>query len=955
MKVPPKSRWTIAASSGEPRLAIDDRYATAWISDPAKTAWLEIDLGRVTPLAGLEVYWGDQYAKAHAFESSRDGKAWTHLCRTRHGEGGQDVFAFPPVAARFVRWKSDDPDPERGLEIVEINLYGRSDAASVVEKGRVSALGHAPILVPPGKSVTVDFGRVRSPLGAFIEWGDDYGTVFSVHLSDDGQNFREVGRIETGDGVSDSFWWRSTTSRYFRLTVHEASSPKGAVINELKLRILNKDRMPIGQLERAALAGRGDLYPQSLLGRQVYWTALGEFDQAEEALFDEYGNLEPQRGSGQITPLLRLDGALRGAPASPAISQSLVEGSLPIPSVVWSAQDIELRTTALAHGGEALVEYRIANRSDIRRQGALVLAVRPVQVNPYWQHGGHALIDAVAVDGRELRVNDRIYATFSTEPDAVTLAEFDGGDVVELIETGPQQTARSLRSDSGLLSAACEFAFSLPPGDSIAFVGSSPMRDGVTPNADTDFCAVRDKVARMWREKLGPRRITVGDKEVSDTVEAQTALILVNATRTAFRPGPRNYDRIWIRDGSSQALALLWAGLIDEAKNYVVWYSERIYENGLVPPILNIDGTINRGYGSDIEFDAQGEFIGIAADVYRVSKDRAFLQTIFEPVVRATRSIDELCARTNALHGPSTRFHGLLAPSISHEGYSKPSYSYWDDYFALSAWRNCEYLAVEIGDKNVRAHARAKGRKFAANLARSLRLTAEALGRGVIPASADREDVDPSSTSIAFEPCRVEDVLPPELIPATFDLSAARIKQVAAPEFAGNFTPYALRNLNAFVSLGRFDDAFRLLSIALACRRPAGWRHWAEVVWSDPRSPEYIGDMPHTWIGAEFATAIRRMLLRENGGTLELFRAVPDAWWEGDGITLHDLPTSFGVANLEARRGQFQATIDLALTGPAPERDHAAVSGRKAGSSGREAMPDPRRRHLRAKSESAGH
>ncbi len=338
-----------------------------------------------------------------------------------------------------------------------------------------------------------------------------------------------------------------------------------------------------------------------------------------------------------------------------------------------------------------------------------------------------------------------------------------------------------------------------------------------------------------------------------------------------------------------------------------------------MPPILNIDGTINRGYGSDIEFDAQGEFVAIAADVYRVSRDRTFLNKIFEPAVRATRFIEELCARTNVQHGPETRFHGLLAPSISHEGYSKPSYSYWDDYFALSAWRNCEYLALEIDDKSVAAHPQAKGREFATNLARSLRVTAEEMGRGFIPASADREDVDPSSTSIAFEPCRVEDVLPSELISATFELSAARIKQVAAPGFAGNFTPYALRNLNAFVSLGRFEDAFRLLSAALASRRPIGWRHWAEVVWSEPRSPEYIGDMPHTWIGAEFATAIRRMLLRENGRTLELFRAVPDAWWEGEGITLRDLPTSFGVANLAARRSPSQATIDLTLTGPAPD------------------------------------
>ena len=612
------------------------------------------------------------------------------------------------------------------------------------------------------------------------------------------------------------------------MTVHEASSPEGAIVNELKLRILDKDRMPIGRLERAARAGSGDLYPQSLLGRQVYWTVLGEFSQAEEALFDEYGDLEPRRGSAQITPLLRLGGALHGAPGSGQIRHFLVGGSLPIPSVAWCARGVEVQATALAHAGQALVEYRIANRSRAPRKGALVLAVRPVQIDPYWQHGGHALIDAIAVEGGRVRVNDRSYAAFSSDPDVVAIADFDEGDIVKLIERGPRETARTLRSDSGLLSAACEFAFSLPPGDSLAIVVSSPLREEITPNADVDFSAMRKNVAELWRKKIGPRNITVGDREVSDTIEAQTALILVNATRAAFKPGPRNYDRIWVRDGSSQALALLWAGLIDEAKAYVLWYSKRVYANGMAPPILNPDGSTNRGFGSDIEFDAQGEFVGIAAEVYRISRDRAFLTAIFEPVVRATKFIEELCARTNALHGPESRLHGLLPPSISHEGYGKPSYSYWDDFFALSAWRNCEYLALEIGDLEIAAHAKAKGQEFAADLALSLRATSELMGRGLIAGSADREDVDPTSTSIAFAPCRVEDVLPEEFIHATYDLSAAAIKSIGAPDFQG-LTPYIVRNLNAFVSLGRFETRFA----CLRSRSPAGGRAVGDI---GPRS-----------------------------------------------------------------------------------------------------------------------
>jgi len=101
------------------------------------------------------------------------------------------------------------------------------------------------------------------------------------------------------------------------------------------------------------------------------------------------------------------------------------------------------------------------------------------------------------------------------------------------------------------------------------------------------------------------------------------------------------------------------------------------------------------------------------------------------------------------------------------------------------------------------------------------------------------------------------------------------------------------------------------------------------VVWGDMRAPDYFGDMPHTWIAAEFITAIRRMLAREDGGTLELFRAVPDAWWRNGGVRLNALPTAFGALSLRARRNRSQATVDLALSGPPPERITLRFPGAK--------------------------
>ena len=104
---------------------------------------------------------------------------------------------------------------------------------------------------------------------------------------------------------------------------------------------------------------------------------------------------------------------------------------------MWSIRDIELQVTAFAYGGEALVEYRVTNRARRKKAGSLVLAVHPVQINPYWQHGGHAAINAISVEGKQVLVNDRCYGVLSHEPDFVAIADFDDGDVISLIEKGP--------------------------------------------------------------------------------------------------------------------------------------------------------------------------------------------------------------------------------------------------------------------------------------------------------------------------------------------------------------------------------------------------------------------------------------------------------------------------------------------------------------------------------------
>ena len=153
MNVPPKAMW-----KEPPAATFRDMRSTIAIPphvglEPAEKAVARDRSRRRRPLlGGLEIYWGHRSSSEYVFAGSQDGEPWTRLCGTRHGEGGQEVFGFPPTPARFVRWSCENPERRPGPDIVEINLYGPADAATTLEAGRIAALGHAPVLLAGAKA-----------------------------------------------------------------------------------------------------------------------------------------------------------------------------------------------------------------------------------------------------------------------------------------------------------------------------------------------------------------------------------------------------------------------------------------------------------------------------------------------------------------------------------------------------------------------------------------------------------------------------------------------------------------------------------------------------------------------------------------------------------------------------------------------------------------------------------
>ncbi len=355
-------------------------------------------------------------------------------------------------------------------------------------------------------------------------------------------------------------------------------------------------------------------------------------------------------------------------------------------------------------------------------------------------------------------------------------------------------------------------------------------RNAWQADAGKAFDAAADKLAAQWQARFGNIGLRLPDTSLVDMLRAQGAYMLLNQTGPAMQPGPRNYNRSFIRDGAATASALLRMGQPKVARDYLHWYSEHaVHANGLVSPILNEDGSVNRGFGSDIEYDSQGEYINLVADVARLDGGAESVRDYLPKVIAAMRFMQELRERTlvpgyMADQPAPERYAGIIAPSISHEGYSSPTHSYWDDYWALKGWQDGAWLAEQLGDTATAAWAREQYVALRDSVAASIRATIAWKGSEVMPASADLGDGDPTSVSIALDPTGQKAILPPQVLSTTFDRYMADVRAREQPDALFAYTPYEMRNVLTYVHLDRVDDANELLSLLMAHRRPLPWQ-----------------------------------------------------------------------------------------------------------------------------------
>ncbi|NCC52610.1 MAG: hypothetical protein EOM20_15520 [Spartobacteria bacterium] len=929
-----KADWEVEVSAEQEdiypaRHLCDGDPGTRWSSPASDPQYVLIDMGRPQVVNGLTLHWETAFSSAYSVLISEDGAYWQTVYEETEGDGKTDYINFLPVNARYVKLLLTKRGTGWGHSLWEIDICTGDNRVRILdtEDASSSALfdNNSATVFPMGASqpLMVDLGEQKALGGIRIDWGPAYASEAVLYASSTTSRWTEIARVQEGTGGFDYLLGAPFDARYLKLQV-EAGRSNGLVeIAGITLRGPGEFLTDFSRYQMFAQKARPGLYPEQLSGRQVYWTILGVPDDSKESLLDEYGNFEAFAGGCVLMPYLHVGGKLCSALDALSVRQTLVDGAYPMPGVVWDFEDYALHIDAFGWGrpdaSGAFLRYRLENKSSTPLAAKLFLAIRPIQINPVWQHGGLSFIDAIApfVDtrARGVSINGVPYYLTMEDPEAFGVCAFDRGDILRRLVDGELPPGTTIQNDQHLNSGALAYSLDVAPqatGDVHLAVPLSGDCDVLwrflqAGESISDAWEKRHaEVRAMWQDRVTETTLDLPDIEIVETVKSQLAYILLNRDAAAIQPGSRHYERSWIRDGAMTSAALLRWGLHEAVREFIVWYAHFITPEGMVPPSFRHDDPLDAGPGSGIEWDGQGAYISLVMDYYRYTGDRVFLEAYFDTLVAAMKYLEILRARTLAPGYYSgqpvpERFRGILPKSFSHEGYYPEMHSYWDDFWALKGWEDGMEAARILGYTNTAHWAEQQYALLAQAVASSITATIAHKQISHIPGCAEKGDFDPTSTSIAFFPCgSARALLPAEQVHAMYDRYYAELEARKAPEWRAAFTPYEVRNIMAFVALGHYDRAHVLLDFLMDSRRPAAWNHWAEVVLGDERMGCYIGDMPHTWVGSGFLNAIALMLVKEQHHQLVLLDGVPEAWMHGEGITLKNRPTPFGTIHLRA-------------------------------------------------------
>jgi hypothetical protein len=775
--------------------------------------------------------------------------------------------------------------------------------------------------------ILVDWTEPRTIGGLVIDWLEHAPAGgFRISASNNGTRWKTVHSADAAGGRRTYVYLPGVRTRFLRLRLNGSSA--GAALRVQSFEFSRS--IPAFWNSIAGGEPRG-WHPRWLHREQSMWTPFGAANGKYCALMNDDGMVEPGLGSFSLEPMLWIHGQLITW-ADVRTRQELLQGWMPVPSVIWESDDWRLTMEAEAtRSGAARIRYRLENLTSRPCSARLFVLLRPFQVTPPWQSfrqlGGMSPIHHLEWQDGEVLVNGttRLAAESAMQAGSAprfAALGFDGGFMPEYLVSGAMPTATRIDDPSGFATGAICFDISLEAhqaGESIVGCAADAARyESGEPAFDWgSLPAVGRWSGHGWAADAIAAALTA------------TAHVLVTRDGPALQPGPRRYTRSWIRDGAMMSAALLRMGHAAEVREFIRWYAPHQRADGFVPCCVDREGV-----DWLVEHDSHGELLALIADYFRFTRDLDLVRELWPSIDKAAGFIEGALGTD-----------GLMPISVSHEGYlAQPVHSYWDDFWTLRGLLDAADLARCTGHEAAAQRWQDLGARLGTSLYASIETTRARRALEFIPGSIEWADFDPTATANAIYLLDVPDGLNRAAVERTFDkyLADWHSKRSGAVSWT-NYTPYEIRNIGALVRLGRRTAALELLQFFLSDRRPPAWNQWPEIAWHDQRTPAHLGDLPHTWIAAEYVLSMRCLFAYEresqSDSALVVAAGLAPEWLEGAGVTVKGMPTRFGPLSYTLRKldaATLRFDVAAGFTGKIVLRPPIAAPLRRVTVDGRE-------------------
>jgi F5/8 type C domain len=748
----------------------------------------------------------------------------------------------------------------------------------------------------------IDFGRSQRFGGLIIEWPDNMPPrAYQVDVSADGHEWQTLYLAERANGRLSHLPFPAAEARYLRLRFANAAC---AALRAIHLQPDAFSQTPNEFMHSVARDYPRGWHPRYWHREQSYWTPIGTPGGRRRALINEEGLVEVDEGLFSLEPfLITSAGLLTWAEMNPIVG--LEDCGAPMPTVIWHHENFQLEILPWVDGEGESLTLRVTYCLQIltpQENLKLAIAVRPFEVNPPWQSfrilGGVSPIRSIDPTGQLLRINERIIGSspLATHKGA---ALFEEGGVLAYLAKGIAPPALSITDLSERASAALIWEIPTAAG-SYEVTISVPFFSKHIPIVEGG----RDAMVELWKKMLGTVewQVPTSAQDAFNCWRTCAGHILINRDGPAIQPGPRRYTRSWVRDCVIMGAALSKVGLPDPLRIFIEWYASFQRDDGFVPCVVDRDGI-----DWLVEHDSHGQFVWGIREVYRTEQDDDFLHKLLPHAIKAAEYLLEIRAqRMTEFYRSDEQVsrYGLLPESASHEGYlAHPVHSYWDDFWGIRGLQACADLCAWAGKHEKAKQWRDEAELFETDVMRSIDHVIADKNLHYIPGSVEWADFDPTATSNAIAMLDFADALPRNPLEKMLETYLDGFHRKHSGEIPwNNYTAYEIRIIGAFLRLEKRKDAQDLLEFFLSDRRPCAWNQWPEISWRDPRSPGHLGDVPHTWIAAEYIIALTSMVASERDATSALVLASGLPWkWiaEESGFSVRNLPTQYGILNLK--------------------------------------------------------